>query len=305
MIGSVVQADLTPAFEGLITRHTGQPFKVDAITPIAGGSPWQTLCIANARTGTSSRIFAKVGEPEHMRIFAAEQDGLTRLRGASTSLRIPVVVARETIDEQAVLLLEWIDLSPLTPNSAAALGEGFVALHRTTGEKFGLEADNFIGATPQANTPDADWVTFWQLQRLMPQLRLAARHRYPTKLIDRGERLAADCAAFFSSYRPVASLLHGDTWSGNVAADEDGRPVVFDPAVYYGDREADIAMTELFGRYPAEFYTAYNNLWRLDDGYAVRKNFYNLYHVLNHANLFSGDYVLQSEKMIERLLAEF
>ncbi len=289
----------------LISAATTLPFKVDTITPIPGGSAWQTLSIDNARTGTPSRIFAKVGEPEHMRIFAAEQDGLQRLHAASDSLHIPAVIARETIGEQAVLLLEWIDLHPLTPTSAAAMGEGFVALHRTTGEKFGLEVDNFIGATPQANKPDADWVTFWQHQRLVPQLQLAAKHRYPSKMISRGERLAADCAAFFSNYRPAASLLHGDLWSGNVAADEDGRPVVFDPAVYYGDREADIAMTEFFGRFPAEFYTAYNNLWRLDDGYLVRKNFYNLYHVLNHANLFSGDYVLQSEKMIERLLAEF
>jgi len=290
--------------ESLITRSTGKPFKVESIEPTGQASRWRTFAIANARTGNPKRIFAKAGEADCLRNFAAERDGLNCLSTATSPLRVPQVVACETLDEQAVLLLEWIDLMPLDATSAAMLGEGLAMLHRSTTEKFGLASDNFIGATPQRNAPDANWVRFWQMNRLMPQLELAAKHRYPSRMIDRGERLASDCGAFFRDYQPVPSLLHGDLWSGNVAADETGRPVIFDPAVYYGDREADVAMTELFGRQPADFYTAYDNAWPRDVGYAVRREFYNLYHVLNHANLFAGDYVRQSERMIEALLAE-
>jgi fructosamine-3-kinase len=123
-------------------------------------------------------------------------------------------------------------------------------------------------------------------------------------MIDRGERLASDCEAFFRGHAPRRSLLHGDLWGGNAAARDDGVPVVFDPAVYVGDREADLAMTELFGGFPAEFRAAYADQWPLDDGYRVRRDFYNLYHVLNHANLFAGGYVAQAEQSIERQLAE-
>ena len=123
-------------------------------------------------------------------------------------------------------------------------------------------------------------------------------------MIDRGERLLADCEAFFRTHRPQPSLLHGDLWSGNAAAVAGNGPAVFDPAVYVGDREADVAMTELFGGFPSEFIAAYRAQWPLDEGYAVRREFYNLYHILNHANLFAGGYVRQAEHSIERLLAE-
>jgi fructosamine-3-kinase len=124
-------------------------------------------------------------------------------------------------------------------------------------------------------------------------------------MIDRGERLAADCDAFFRGYSPEKSLLHGDLWGGNASALAGGAPVVFDPAVYVGDREADLAMTALFGGFPRDFHAAYQAAWPLDDGYhRVRRDFYMLYHVLNHANLFAGAYVRQAEESIERSLAE-
>src|SRR6185295_9332372 len=141
-------------------------------------------------------------------------------------------------------------------------------------------------------------------RRLHPQLRLAVHHRLPSRMIDRGERLMADCEAFFRTYAPARSLLHGDLWNGNAAQVSGNMPVVFDPAVYVGDREADVAMTQLFGGFPPDFLSAYRAAWALDDGYKVRRDFYNLYHVLNHANLFAGGYVRQGEEGIERLLAE-
>jgi fructosamine-3-kinase len=148
-----------------------------------------------------------------------------------------------------------------------------------------------------------DWIAFWRDRRMHAQLRLAAHNRLPSKMIDRGERLATDCAAFFRTYSPRPSLLHGDLWGGNASAARSG-PYVFDPAVYVGDREADVAMTMLFGGFPAAMLAAYRDEFPLEEGFSVRRDFYNLYHVLNHANLFTGGYIAQAAQSIERLLAE-
>ena len=137
--------------------------------------------------------------------------------------------------------------------------------------------------------------------RLRPQLRRAAAHG--RELQKRGESLAEKLPAFFLDYRPQASLLHGDLWHGNAALCAEA-PAVFDPAVYHGDRECDLAMTELFGGFPEAFYAAYREAWPLNEGYETRKTLYNLYHVLNHLNLFGSGYLRQAERMIDRLLAE-
>ena len=298
---------MTIALEPLaafIAAATGSGFRVAATQPISSGLKWRTLRIDNASGATPPQVFAKLGDTASLLVFEAERDGLELLRSANSALRIPRVIACGEVAEQSLLVIEWIALKPLGAQSGAALGSALADVHRSRAAKFGLGRDNFIGATAQINTQEDDWVTFWQHHRLLYQLHLAAKNRYPSQLISRGERLVADCAGFFQSYRPQASLLHGDAWAGNVATDGAGTPVMFDPAVYYGDRETDLAMSELFGGYPNDFYAAYRNAWPLDEGYAVRKQLYNLYHILNHANLFAGDYVRQAERMIEALLAE-
>jgi protein-ribulosamine 3-kinase len=278
-------------------------FSATSMSPVGGG------CIHSAarlegRTGDAHvTLFAKVNEAAKAPLFASEADGLEALREAAV-LRLPRVVARGADDEHAWLLLEWLELVPLDPASAARLGRALAALHRVTRPRFGWPRDNHIGATPQSNAESGDWHAFFRDRRLHPQLRLAAANRLPSRLMDRGERLLADCGAFFPGHRPAASLLHGDLWSGNAAALADGTPVVFDPAVYAGDRETDVAMTELFGGFPPDLLSAYREAWPLEDGYRVRRDLYNLYHVLNHANLFAGSYVRQSEEAIGRLLAE-
>jgi fructosamine-3-kinase len=244
-----------------------------------------------------------VNEADRAPSFAAEADGLAALRTAR-ALTVPGFVAQGKDADRAWLVLEWLDLAPLDAASAARLATALAAQHAVPQEKFGWARDNFIGSSPQVNGWSDDWLAFWRAKRLHPQLRLAAHQRLPSRMIDRGERLIADCEAFFRGYHPAKSLLHGDLWSGNAAARSDGTPVVFDPAVYVGDREADLAMTELFGGFPKDFHAAYRSAAPLDDGYRVRRDFYNLYHVLNHANLFAGHYVRQGEQSIERLLAE-
>ena len=188
--------------------------------------------------------------------------------------------------------------------SLRKLGEGLAAMHRVTREEFGWDRDNTIGSTPQVNTKEKDWVAFYRTHRLEYQLRLVAEHGHGGTFQRKAERLLSDLELFFRDYRPMASLLHGDLWGGNYGFDTAGNPVVFDPAVYYGDREADLAMTELFGGFGTDFYAAYRERHPLDGGYAVRRHLYNLYHVLNHLNLFGGGYRSQAEGLIERLLAE-
>jgi len=140
-------------------------------------------------------------------------------------------------------------------------------------------------------------------QRLGFQLALAKQNSVGKNLLDKGERIQADLAKFFSSYKPEPSLLHGDLWSGNVAFSDTSEPIIFDPAVYYGDREADIAMTELFRGFSPTFYQKYQEIWPLDDGYRVRKDLYNLYHILNHFNMFGGGYESQAGRICDQLLS--
>jgi fructosamine-3-kinase len=200
--------------------------------------------------------------------------------------------------------MESLSLGGGKARTMQTFAEQLANMHRHTKDKFGWHRDNTIGSTHQPNQWRDDWLDFWREQRLGYQLKLAGRHGARHSLIDKGEQLQDNLEVFFSGYQPEASLLHGDLWSGNYSIMSNGEPVIFDPAVYYGDREADIAMTELFGGFGHDFYSAYNNAWPLHDDYKLRKTFYNLYHIINHFNLFGGGYGSQAEGMIDRLLAE-
>ena len=292
-----------------ISEATGSPLTISSEESVAGGCIHRALKVSGGTRNSGGpaqgerHYFAKVNDADKRAMFEAEAQGLRALRAAG-ALAVPEVIACGADVERAWLVLEWLELKALDAGSAARLGVALAKQHRIAQARFGWERDNFIGASAQKNGWHDEWLAFWRDQRLVEQLRLAARNRLPSRMIDRGERLATDCGAFFTTYTPAKSLLHGDLWGGNAASGADGTPIVFDPAVYVGDREADIAMTELFGGFPADFLSAYRNAWPLDDGYRVRRDFYNAYHLLNHANLFAGDYVRQAERSIERLLAE-
>lgn len=236
-------------------------------------------------------------------MFIAEADGLLELNKAK-SIRVPKPVCYGEAEGKSWLVTEWITFGRERGDSAEQLGRQLAAMHSYTSGQFGWFRDNTIGSTPQQNTQADNWLEFYRDRRLRLQFELAARNGFTGALQDKGERLMVDLEMFFTAYTPEASLLHGDLWGGNCAFDATGRPVIFDPAVYYGDREADVAMTELFGGFDAGFYAAYREAWPLDAGYSVRKTLYNLYHILNHANLFGGGYATQAEHMIDRLLAE-
>jgi fructosamine-3-kinase len=248
-----------------------------------------------------ARYFVKVNAAARLAMFEGEAEGMREL-GRANAVRVPSPIVSASADEVAFLVLEWLDFGP--GGRDAALGSALAQLHRTTAPRFGWQRDNTIGTTPQDNTWTEDWVTFFRDRRIAPQLELATRGGHAGKLERDGDRLLAAIPALLAGHAVVPSLLHGDLWSGNAARLASGVPVVLDPAVYYGDREADLAMTELFGGFGADFYAAYREAWPLDAGYATRRALYNLYHVLNHLNLFGGGYVAQAESMIGRLVAQ-
>ena len=281
-----------------IACETGRPFSVRRQRSVGGG------CINSAvlLEGKEGLFFVKLNPSAGAEMFAAELAGLREIIDSRT-VRAPSPICCGSTHGYAYLVLEYIAHGRPSEHSMEQLGMDLARMHEVHGKHYGWSRDNTIGSTPQINTVSDNWIDFWRTQRLQFQLSLAADSGYGGSLQRKGEVLLADLNAFFQDYTPPPALLHGDLWSGNYMIDENGGAVIFDPAVYYGDREADLAMTELFGGFPARFYHAYRDAYPLDPGYPMRKTLYNLYHVLNHLNLFGGGYRRQAEDMIDTLLA--
>jgi fructosamine-3-kinase len=285
--------------ERAIREALAAPFVIDARAPAAGGS----INECHVVRGRGRAFFVKLNTPQRADMFAAEAAGLEEI-GRAAVVRVPQPLCHGACPAASWIVLEHLELRPAGDQAMAALGRCLARLHRVTRDRYGWDRPNTIGSTPQVNTPADDWVTFWRERRLGYQLRLATSRGHGGRLAAGGERLLEKLPAFFAGYRPPPSLLHGDLWSGNAAMGPGDEPVIFDPAVSYGDREADLAMTELFGGFARSFYDAYRSEFPLDPGYATRKDLYNLYHVLNHLNLFGGGYRAQAQQMIARLLAQ-
>lgn len=289
---------LQPLVSNLQTQ-TGQSLNNHRLSIIGGGD------INSAYRLQAANIdwFIKLNRASLAEMFVAEAAGLRELADIG-AVRVPKLICVGEFQQHTYLVLEFIELGSLHSRSASLFGEQLALLHQQPQAYFGWPIDNTIGSTPQHNTKCDDWVSFWQQQRLGQQLQFAAANGYRGALQTQGEKLLENIGAFFSDYSPHPSLLHGDLWGGNAAANTLGQPIIFDPACYYGDREADLAMTELFGGFSRDFYAAYQAKYPLDSGYKTRKTLYNLYHILNHLNLFGNGYLNQANSMIGRLLAE-
>ena len=283
--------------EERLSDKLGRGFRIRDRAPLGGGS------INNAfRIGDDEQqFFVKTNRAQLLGMFEAEARAL-RILFDSQSICVPEPIDSGIFGHESYLVLSWLDISG-QPDSHR-FGEAMAALHRNLEQRFGFPIDNTIGSTPQLNQWSEDWVDFWRKQRLGYQLELARDNGFGHRLHDLGQQLIERVPALFADYRPQPSLLHGDLWSGNWGGLPGGEPVIFDPASYYGDREADLAMMELFGSPGRGFFEAYNASWPIDPGYEQRRSFYNLYHILNHANLFGASYARQAENMIESLLAE-
>lgn len=278
-----------------LSDHVGQPVDIEEAFPLSGGSindAWRLETDAG-------RFFLKTNSADrYPSMFAAEADGLRRLRIAGP-LRVPAVIAHGDDHDDSYLLLEWVEGGIKRPGFWTDFGRGLAQLHRHTQEHFGLERDNYIGSLVQRNTPERDWPSFFIHQRLEPQLKMARdRKRVEAGMAFRFERLFHQLDKRFPAEPPA--LLHGDLWSGNLRCDSDGHPVLIDPAVYYGHREMDLAMTKLFGGFDAALYSAYNTEWPLEQDWEARVDLCNLYPLLVHVNLFGGGYVAQVEGVLLR-----
>jgi fructosamine-3-kinase len=282
-----------------IESATGQPFKLIKAQPLSGGD----INAAYRLQSEDLSFFVKLNRTDRLSMFEAEAAGLEAL-AQTQIIRVPRVIACGQTSEHAFLVLEYIALHSLNSRSEQLLGQQLAQLHLHKQPYFGWQRDNTIGSTVQVNGEYHDWIKFWQEQRLGHQLNLAAAKGYGGRLQTLGEKLCADLKPLFSGYQPQPALVHGDLWGGNASADEQGNPVIYDPACYFGDRETDLAMTELFGGFSSAFYQAYQAIYPLDSGYARRKTLYNLYHILNHLNLFGRSYLHQAENMIEKILSD-
>lgn len=288
---------LLESLDGAVTARTGTPAGPFTAEPRGGG------CIHRAFVlrGSRSSFFVKVNSRPHLAMFEAEAEALAAIAATGT-IRVPAVTAIGDDAEQfSYLVLEHLALRPGSPEEFATLGRQLAALHRHAppDKSFGWPADNFIGSTPQENSALPDWARFWRRRRLEPQLRLAASRG--ARLPD-AETLLEGIEELLANHHPAPALLHGDLWSGNVSFLGDGSPVLYDPASYFGDRETDLAFAELFGGFPPSFFEAYDSVWARPSGWEARREVYNLYHILNHLNLFGGGYERQALNGMERIL---
>ena len=253
--------------------------------------------------GADGHYFIKIGSLNDLTLLMSEKIGLEAL-AVTRAIKVPKVIFVGETSTCSFLICEYLDLKKDNLFSGKILGKQLALLHQNSNEFFGLSEDNWIGLNPQKNHWQENWISFFKKYRLQPQLIWAFERGYRSSLEEKSERLIEALPLFFDQYKPKPSLLHGDLWSGNWGTINKATPVVFDPAIYYGDREADMAMTKLFGGFPQVFYDAYNYQWGLDYGFKVRQNLYNLYHLLNHLTLFGEVYLRQTIDVFEQLLSE-
>ncbi|MCB1225763.1 MAG: fructosamine kinase family protein [Verrucomicrobiales bacterium] len=284
-------------------QAAARQFGVDADSfsrrPCSGGCIHRSSSLWHA----SSEVplaFLKENALAHAALFTAEADGLRALAAAG-QLRVPRVLAQGTHESSAWLLLEYLPLQPLNALSSAQLGAQLAQLHHHSAADHlhGWPQDNFIGTTPQLNTPHASWCQFFIEQRLRPQF---DRARSGGCIFPEEDDLLQRADELLRHHQPEPSLLHGDLWSGNAAALPDDQAVLFDPACFYGDRETDIAFSRQFGGFSASFYAAYEANWPLPPDAPQREPLYQLYHWLNHLNLFGSSYLPSVKYSLNHLL---
>ncbi len=290
-----MDARLTQAIEYSLRETLGLAVHVLEFMPVGGG------CINHGgrlRT-TAGDWFLKWNlRQAYPGMFEAEARGLELLNAANGPY-VPEVLATGACSDRSFIIMEWIEPGPRRGDFWEDFGTGLARLHRQSSDTFGLDHDNYIGSLPQPNDPAGNWVDFFINQRLEVQLRQA---------IDRGLMHSGHRKAFERLYRQIPglfpeeppALLHGDLWSGNYMTGPDGQAAIIDPAVYYGFREMDLAMSRLFGGFAPAFYESYREAWPLEPGYEDRFDVCNLYPLLVHVNLFGSGYVPQVEGILRR-----
>ena len=279
-----------------ISEKTEKKFELEKTLSIGGG------CINQAYqlVGKDDRYFVKLNTATKVEMFAVEALGLKQMYETQT-LIIPKPICWGVAQDNCYLVLEYYDFGRGNNQSWIEMGRQLALMHeKGVANRFGWQENNTIGSTPQINDWYDNWADFFAEKRIGYQLQLARRHggSFPNS-----SEAIEKIRVLLGAHNPTPALVHGDLWSGNASFTAEGEPIIFDPACYYGDREVDLAMTELFGGFPALFYQGYQEIYPLDNGYKLRKTIYNLYHILNHFNLFGGGYQSQSQRMIKEILS--
>lgn len=281
--------------EAILKQELGSSIQLLAHPPTYGGDINQAWQLQT----NQGNFFLKTNQPLLAAMFQQEQLALETIQ-ASKTLLCPKPINFGKTASFSWLLMEFIELT--SQGDDYLRGQQLAQMHQVTSTQFGWQSDNFIGRTPQSNSFTDNWIEFYANQRLKPQLEIAQKNSASAQLLDSGYQLIEELDKFFINYTPLPSLLHGDLWGGNSAFTTSGLPIIYDPASYYGDRETDLAMTEMFGGFSRNFYQGYNSIYPLDSGYSSRKELYTLYHLLNHFNLFGGHYEQSSIRVIQQLL---
>ena len=268
--------------------------RIRTVTPLSNSSFTHNFSIQCE----CNRYFLKLSTNHDC--LKAEADGLRAL-SAAKSIRVPNPIANGAAQSIGFLVVEHLELQN-RHSDFVRMGRDLAKLHRTPGTPYGWHQDNFLGGSIQINSHQSNWADFFKNNRLGYQLQLACDNGFGARLGVLQDRVLDRVTTILDSHKPEPSLLHGDLWQGNYGFIEGGIPVIFDPAVYVGDRETDLAMTRLFGGFPSSFYESYRREWPLPSGWEQRQVLYNLYHILNHLNLFGGSYLQQSESMCRQLL---
>tara|TARA_Y100001968_G_scaffold21904_1_gene17311 strand:- start:383 stop:1267 length:885 start_codon:yes stop_codon:yes gene_type:complete len=275
-----------------------QAEELKRVVPVSGGCIHKAWCLELL---DGKKFFAKTASNENISMFAFEANCLNSLQEFNDEqyIKIPTPIKIKTLENNSILLFPWLDLSN---GDQTQLGKGLALIHKKSTSanlgKFGWEQDGFIGMSIQKGGWSKNWGDYFINFRLKPQLDLA----FKNGLIEFDDgTIFPTLINFLNRHKPYPSLVHGDLWSGNSSVARDKKGILYDPASYWADREVDIAMTQLFGGFSKEFYDGYNSIWALNNTFNDRKDIYNLYHVLNHANLFGGSYITQSINLLRQI----
>ena len=276
-----------------ISQSIGEDFICNDVRDIPEGDSHQAFRISDGKR----RFFVKTNEKNQIENFNAEADGLAHLAQAQL-FKVPKVVTQGIVSDRSFLVLEFIHLTQGDSAHWHQFGKNLALLHQQHSQQmYGWQEDNYIGRSVQINQWHKKWSVFFAEQRIGYMLQMLAEQGNTLANID---KVVSSVETILAGHAPQASMLHGDLWKGNTGFFK-GQAVIYDPAFYYGDRETDIAMTELFGRFPEQFYQAYNAQWPLDAEYEYRKPIYQLYHTLNHALTFGGYYIDSAKQVLKNL----
>ena len=293
------------SLEDAIKSACGEQAVIDRSMPVSGGDINEAYLL---KLTDGSKLFVKMNRRENMDFFRAESSGLEAI-AETKAIKTPHVFGYGSEGDKSFLLMSYLDGKKRNRDFFDTFGHNLAKMHKAkvTGLVedgcFGFYQDNYIGAGFQKNTAKGTWIEFFAECRLRPQFERAGRYFSKTDISNIEYFLEHLDKYLIEPQHP--SLLHGDLWGGNFIVGDDGEAWLIDPAVYVGHAEADIAMTELFGGFDLRFYSAYNEENPLEPGYSDRREIYNLYHLLNHLNLFGGGYLMSVKSVLDRFLKEF